>query len=61
MTGRPHDISNLCEFKWYEWTKYRSEGRQFPYPSERLGRVLGPAEHAGHAMSQWVLTETGDV
>ena len=61
MTGRPHDISNLCEYQWYEWVKYRSEGRSFPFPSERLGRVLGPAEHAGHAMSQWVLTDTGDV
>ena len=53
MTGRPHDISNLYEFSWYEWVK--------PYPSEHLGQVLGPAEHAGHVMSQWVLTSTGDV
>jgi hypothetical protein len=61
MTGRPHDISNLCEFNWYEWCKYRSEGRKFPSPSERLGRILGPAEHASHAMSQWVLTDNGMV
>ena len=28
-------------------------------PSEHLGRVLGPADHAGHSMSQWILTEGG--
>ena len=30
-------------------------------PSERLGRCLGPAEHVGSAMSQWVLNEKGNV
>ena len=40
---------------------YRKEGHSFPLPSERLGRVLGPADHAGHAMFQWILTERGKV
>ena len=41
--------------------KYRKEGHSFPLPSEHLGRVLGPADHAGHSMSQWILTEGGKV
>ena len=61
MTGQACDISHICEFEWYEWVKYRKEGHSFPLPSERLGRVLGPAEHAGHAMSQWILTEGGKI
>ena len=61
MTGRPCDISDLCEYGWYEWIKYRREGVGFPLPSERLGRCLGPAKHAGNAMSQHVLTEDGNV
>ena len=61
MTGQPTDISSLCEFGWYEWVKYRREGAQYPFPHERLGRALGPATHAGTMMSQWILTDTGDV
>lgn len=61
MHGQPTDISALSEFAWYQWVKYRCEGAKFPYPHERLGRALGPAAHAGTAMSQWVLTETGNV
>ena len=61
MTGQPCDISHLCDFEWYEWRTYRSDGRSFPLPSERLGKVLDPATHAGKVMSQWILTSTGDV
>ena len=33
ITGRPCDISDLCGYGWYEWVKYRCEGRQFTFPS----------------------------
>ena len=60
MTGQPTDISALCEYEWYDWVVYRVEGQQFPTQHQKLGRVLGPAKNAGSAMSQWVLTNTGD-
>ena len=43
MTGEMTDISNLCNFKWYEWVKFRKPGEQYPYPTVQLGRYLGPA------------------
>ena len=61
MTGQPTDISAICEFGWYQWVIYRLEGEKFPFQHQRLGRVLGPARSAGTAMSQWVMTASGDV
>ena len=61
MTGEMTDISNLCNFKWYEWVKFRKPGELYPYPTEWIGRCLGPATSKGNAMSQHVLTESGEV
>jgi len=61
LTGQIADISDLVDFGWYEWVIYRVEGQKFPYQHQKLGRCLGPANNAGNAMSQWVLTITGDV
>ena len=30
MTGKPTDISNISEFKFYEWVKYKREKVHFP-------------------------------
>ena len=61
MTGEVTDISNLCNFKWYEWVKFRKPGEPYPYPTEHLGRCLGPAVNKGNAMSQNVVTESGKI
>ena len=61
LTGQPTDISNLCEFGWYEWVQFRYDNNQFSEPHEHLGRCLGPAEHAGKVMSQWVMNKNGNV
>ena len=61
LTGQQTDISSLAAFGWYEWVYYRDPGQSYPMPSERLGRCLGPADHVGTAMSQWVLNEKGNV
>ena len=63
LTGEPTDISHLCNFGWYEWIKYRKTGEEtgFPSPNEKLGRCLGPANNQGHVMSQYVLTDSGEV
>ena len=40
ITGDEGDISNLCQFKWYEWVYYREGSANFPLPREVLGRSL---------------------
>ena len=60
--GVQGDISNLCQFGWYEWCYYREEGKNlFPQMKEILGRVLGPSKNEGNEMAQNVLTHKGIV
>jgi hypothetical protein len=59
LTGEEGDISNLCQFKWYEWCYYREHKEGFPLTREILGRVLGPATGAGNKMCQWILKTNG--
>ena len=60
-TGNDGDISNLCQFNWYEWCYFRQQKESFPYPKEVLGRVLGPSRNVGNEMAQWVLQANGKV
>ena len=60
--GIQPDISNICQFDWYDWCYYRHEtGSKFPYQKESLGRVLGPYKNEGNEMSQAVLQLNGKV
>ena len=44
--GTPGDISNICQFDWYDWCYYREERDiQFPFHNRKLGRVLGPLKN----------------
>jgi hypothetical protein len=61
MTGQTCDISNLCQFGWYDWVYFRDEKASFPYPKEVLGRCLGPSKSFGNEMAQWVLVQSGKV
>ena len=63
MTGEPTDISHLCSFGLYQWVKYKKtgEGTGFSLPTEKLGRCLGPANNQIHVVSQYVLTDSGEV
>lgn len=61
VTGDEGDISNLCQFGWYDWVYYREHKPSFPYPKEILGRVLGPSKGQGNEMSQWILKSNGKV
>ena len=54
-TGDEGDISNLCQYAWYEWCYFRDQTAAFPNNKEVLGRVLGPARGAGNEMAQWIL------
>ena len=42
------DISNLCQFKWYEWCYYRQKKKKFRFNKELIGRILGPAKGEGN-------------
>lgn len=61
LTGREGDISNLCQFGWYEFCYYRENTEKFPFNKEVLGRVLGPARGEGNEMTQWILKANGNV
>ena len=55
------DISNLCQFGWYEWVYFRQQKAQFPQQKSELGRCLGPTKNEGNEMCQWVLQQNGQV
>ena len=60
--GLQPDISNICQFDWYDWCYYRHEANgQFPFQKESLGRVLGPFRNEGNKMSQAVLQINGTI
>ena len=56
ITGEVTDISQIFNFKWYEWVKFRRIGPEaaYPFPNEHLGRCLGPVRNKGNMMSQYV-------
>eukprot|EP00956_Cyclotella_meneghiniana_P034439 scaffold104886_cov86-Cyclotella_meneghiniana.AAC.1 len=59
--GEMGDISNLCNFKWYEWVYFRQHKAQYPYNKEELGRCLGPTKNEGNEMCQWVVQSNGQI
>ncbi len=59
--GDEGDISNLCQFEWYEFVYFRDHTAQFPLDKEVLGRCLGPATGEGNEMTQWCLKANGNV
>ena len=53
--GETGDISNLCQFGWYEWVYFCQNTVSSPYQKEELGRCLGPTKNEGNEMCQWIL------
>ena len=60
VAGEKEDISNLCQFVWYEWCYYREKGEHLPFNHEVLGRVLDPTKGKGNKMAQRVLKVNGN-
>ena len=58
---QPTHISDIYYFGWYLWWYYQDPAAKYPNRSYRLGRVLGPVDHYGTDMSQWVINENGSV
>ena len=51
--GTQGNISNIYQFKWYEWV-YFCDGDgslQIPFMKEVSGRYLGPADNEGKEMT----------
>ena len=60
MHGSTSDISVLLQFRYYQPVYYARNDASFPSdPTERLGRFIGVADHVGHGMTFWVLSEYG--
>jgi hypothetical protein len=53
-TGQKPDISALLAFRWWEPVYYAAEAT-YPNTKERLGRMVGIAEHQGDAMTWLIL------
>ena len=55
--GQQGDISNACQFGWYELCYYREECNvNFPSQRRRLGKVLVPLKTERSEMAQAILT-----
>ena len=55
------DISNLCQYRWYDWVYFREKSAKFPHGQELLGIVLGLSKDSGNKMSQCILKSNGRV
>ena len=59
MMGNTTDISNICQFGWFDWVVYYDNVPHFPDDKVRLGQYLGPATDVGSMLTAKILTETG--
>ena len=59
LIGEEGGISNICQYKWYDWCYYMEHKEFFPFNREVLGRFLGPETGAGNEMAQWILKSNG--
>ena len=59
--GEMGDISNLCQFGYYEWVYFRQKTPAFQFQKEELVICLGPTKNDVNDMFQWVLQKNGQV
>lgn len=59
LTGDTSDISNLCEFRWYDLIWFIDPLDKFQ--NRKLGRYLGPSYDIGQAMTSRVLNSRAQV
>ena len=45
------DISNICEFEFYEWIMFNDSQANFPETKFHVGRWLGPAVDVGSSLT----------
>jgi hypothetical protein len=49
--GDQVEISNLCQFGWFEWVYYLDSTASYPHQKACLGQCLGPAKNEGNVMA----------
>ena len=59
MTGNTADISQICQFGWYDWVMYYDNIPSFPDNKALLGRYLGPALDTGSMLTAKILKPNG--
>jgi hypothetical protein len=59
MKGGTADISQICEFAWYDWIFFHDTVNMIAFPDDRLtlGRYLGPATDVGLAPTAKILKQ----
>ena len=59
MFGIQSDISNICQYCWYEWFYLLQEiNVQFTFQKLQFGQLLGTIKNEGKVITQAVLTIT---
>jgi hypothetical protein len=61
MSGKTSNISQFCEFAFYDWVMFRDQPVAFPDDNPVLGRYLGPAIDVGPALTAKILKANGEV
>ena len=59
--GEESDISNICNFGFYDLVYYWENTDSFPELKRKIGHCLGPCKDEGNEMAQYILKETGHV
>ena len=61
MSGKTSDISQFCEFAFYDWIMFRDQPVAFPDDNPVLGRYLGPAIDIDPTLTAKILKANGEV
>ncbi len=61
MLSKTSDISQFCEFAFYDWIMFRDQLVAFSNDNPVLGRYLGPAIDVGPALTAKILKANGEV
>ena len=61
MSGKMSDISQFCEFEWFEWVMFWDKTAPYPNDHFRLGRYLGSSIDIGPALMAKITEENGHV
>ena len=61
MHGMSADISDICEFEFYEWVMFNDSQDTLPETKFHVGSWLGPAVDVGYALTYKILKINGQV
>ena len=59
MKGETANITQLCEFGWYDWVYFGDNAVTYPDDKSVLGRWLSPSTDTGPALYANILKENG--